>query len=515
MYTVLSRGLSLCFFLFLVSGFALPLSAASNYPGAVSPTTNVAQGGNLFYLGLILVIILLIFLVVWLTIRLHRANNLASQKNSDILKALADHLNGGMIALIPDEHASLAYANDGFWELLGRPVPDTAETLPDLFDFIAIEDRADFLRMLCAVQSLGQSIATELNLVRADGSLLPVLMRGTLSACESKPLLFCVVIDISEQKELRQRLEAEHKRYEILIEQSDAIIFDTSLETGTVVSSSQFQKVFGRSAQPLQVLKNPILAEQLHPQDREQILKLREEETGQHSPVSTRVRLLKADGEYLWCDLSLYGLYDNGKLTRLMGRIQVVDELVKEHLRLEMLAQIDHMTGVYHKEAFQFLARNSLAEHPGEEFVLFFIDLDNFKQLNDRLGHLQGDEALQHAAQKIGNIFREDDLVGRFGGDEFYVFAHHMPLRAVRQKAAALCRQLQQNFALADGEELTITASVGIARSPSDGLTFRELLEKADHALYSAKSLGKSKFRIYRESLPAKGLSPESKTKST
>lgn len=80
MYTVLSRGLSLCFFLFLVSGFALPLSAASNYPGAVSPTTNVAQRGNLFYLGLILVIILLIFLVLWLTIRLHRANNLASQK---------------------------------------------------------------------------------------------------------------------------------------------------------------------------------------------------------------------------------------------------------------------------------------------------------------------------------------------------------------------------------------------------------------------------------------------------
>ena len=94
-----------------------------------------------------------------------------------------------------------------------------------------------------------------------------------------------------------------------------------------------------------------------------------------------------------------------GKLTHLIGKIRVVDDQVKEHLRLEMLSRIDQLTGVYRKEAFQFLAKNALSENLAEESVLFFIDLDNFKEFNDRLGHIQGDEALRATARIIAAKF--------------------------------------------------------------------------------------------------------------
>lgn len=76
-----------------------------------------------------------------------------------------------------------------------------------------------------------------------------------------------------------------------------------------------------------------------------------------------------------------------------------------------------------------------------------------------------------------------------------------MPLRVIKEKAEALCRSLRQEFPLPDGERLTVTASVGIARSPDDILSFRELLDKADKALYAAKSTGKSKFCLYGETI--------------
>lgn len=500
------RLLILFFTLFLSVCYPFGCAAASS----VSSKASVfLKSGRFFAPGLILVCAcsaaFCIFL--WQTFLWHRSSGQIRQENEAMLKALTDNLHGGVVALMQNKDASLTYANEGFWSLLGLHVPAAAPAPPAFLRLVSPEDRSGFLSTLYSVRKPGQHIVAELDLLCADETPLPVLLRGTLSVFNGKPLLFCVIVDVREQKELQRHLVAEHERYEVLIAQSDAIIFDANLENGAVVCSSQFEEVFGRIAHPVSAFTDARQASQLHPEDRERLFRLQRELSCERPSVCTRVRLQKASGEYLWCDLSLHGLCSNGKLTRLIGKIVVVDEQVKEHMRLEMLSRIDQMTGVYHKEAFQFLAQNALAEQSGEGSVLFFIDLDNFKQLNDHLGHLPGDEALRHTARMISSIFRENDLVGRFGGDEFYVFAQHMPLRVVRQKAVALCQRLQQEFPLPEGGTLCITASVGIARSPNDGLSFRELLSKADQALYAAKALGKSKYRIYREDLAGRANS--------
>lgn len=489
--------------LFLFSIFSPGVAAASSRTAV--PFSFSAFARYLFPRQLDLVVfclgLLMFFIFLWQAVSLSRSKEQMLRENEAMLKALTDNLNGGVVSLMQNKHASITYANEGFWNLLGLPVPQAAPALPALLNWVRPEDRAGFLSAFCSVRSPGEHTVAELDLLRADGTALLVLLRGTLSVFKGTPLLFCVIVDIREQKELQRHLETEHERYQVLIEQSDAIIFDANIETGATVCSGRFQEVFGRPAQPLSVLADICAAEHIYPEDRAALLRLQMEATGDRPAGTVRIRLQRADGEYLWCDLALHGMCSKGKLTRLIGKIRVVDDQVKEHLRLEMLSRIDQLTGVYRKEAFQFLAQNALSENLAEESVLFFIDLDNFKEFNDRLGHIQGDEALRATARIICNIFRENDLVGRFGGDEFYVFAQHMPLRVIKEKAEALCRSLRQEFPLPDGERLTVTASVGIARSPDDSLSFRELLDKADKALYAAKSTGKSKFCLYGETI--------------
>lgn len=129
---------------------------------------------------------------------------------------------------------------------------------------------------------------------------------------------------------------------------------------------------------------------------------------------------------------------------------------------------------------------------PGESCALFIIDLDNFKQVNDVLGHQAGDHAIRQSAQILSSIFRASDVVGRLGGDEFVAFlCGNLTEDLVYRKASLICGNLQ--MVLGDRETVQLTASVGVHLS-TKGQTFEGLYQAADLALYKAKKSGKNRF---------------------
>ncbi len=132
---------------------------------------------------------------------------------------------------------------------------------------------------------------------------------------------------------------------------------------------------------------------------------------------------------------------------------------------------------------------------------LLFIDLDNFKKVNDTLGHDVGDQLLVEAAVRLRNCVREMDTVGRLGGDEFVVI---LPgLKQVRD-ARLIAENILRNFTcplLVSGMELVITTSIGIAISPSDGTDATLLLSNADTAMYQSKRAGRNRYRLYDEAM--------------
>ena len=158
----------------------------------------------------------------------------------------------------------------------------------------------------------------------------------------------------------------------------------------------------------------------------------------------------------------------------------------------------DMMTGLYNKVSGINLITNELAVSD-EKYIhaLFVIDVDNFKSINDNLGHAAGDKVLVETAESVSAIFREVDIVCRFGGDEFIVFARNITDESfARQKAEEICAALRRSYGEA-GKTFGVSASIGIACYPAHGRTYDELFNRADKALYLTKRNGKDGFTVY------------------
>ena len=164
----------------------------------------------------------------------------------------------------------------------------------------------------------------------------------------------------------------------------------------------------------------------------------------------------------------------------------------------QIFTERDLLTGVYNKVSGVSIAENELRINSENSMhALFVIDIDNFKGINDNLGHAVGDEVIIEAAKSISGIFRDSDIVSRFGGDEFVVFASHIKDAAfVGRKAEEICNALRKDYGEDDNKQ-SISASVGIACFPANGKSYADLFDRADEALYSVKKRGKNGYEIY------------------
>ncbi len=161
---------------------------------------------------------------------------------------------------------------------------------------------------------------------------------------------------------------------------------------------------------------------------------------------------------------------------------------------LERRALIDAKTGLYNYAAFIGRLRDELgrAERYDHTLSLIMLDIDGLKRLNDRRGHLVGDEAIARLSEVLTRTLRVSDISGRFGGDEFAVIAPHAGAPLGRKLAERILDRAQEAFA-----GLDIGLSLGVASWPQAGYTIGELLGAADHALYRAKRAGGNRVRSH------------------
>lgn len=179
-----------------------------------------------------------------------------------------------------------------------------------------------------------------------------------------------------------------------------------------------------------------------------------------------------------------------------------ITEQKKKELALLDQAQKDQLTGLYNKTATENYIKEFLSDpHNIGDHALMIIDIDNFKTINDTLGHLYGDIVLTRLADKLKPIFRKSDILGRIGGDEFFVFMKNFPnADVVEGKAQEICAAFKNTYSEAE-ITCSISASVGVALCPVHGTDFETLYRNADVALYLAKNKGKDNYSIYDGSL--------------
>ncbi|MBR5883089.1 MAG: EAL domain-containing protein [Mailhella sp.] len=165
--------------------------------------------------------------------------------------------------------------------------------------------------------------------------------------------------------------------------------------------------------------------------------------------------------------------------------------------RWKKQAQEDSLTSFLNRNQFNVEVKAAFSTH--EKGTLFIIDLDGFKQVNDTFGHLMGDEVLRNTAKRIRLSFRKDDILCRYGGDEFIVYTPKLTSREIIEQRMQTLQGLLRHPHTLDGVFSAVTASIGIASFPADGADLTELFANADTALYEAKHRGKDQYVFFDE----------------
>ncbi|GAB3797540.1 diguanylate cyclase domain-containing protein [Virgibacillus kimchii] len=164
------------------------------------------------------------------------------------------------------------------------------------------------------------------------------------------------------------------------------------------------------------------------------------------------------------------------------------------------LAFHDSLTGLKNRAAFNDLLQKELKKNHGN-LSLLMMDLDNFKLVNDRLGHDRGDEVLKMVADCIRSVIRKEDSGIRLGGDEFMIIRPAYKKHDAEGRAIQLIETIKQTLAKdKEVDQVQVTVSVGIAISPEDGKDIHALYKRADTALYASKDKGKNQYKLFSDS---------------
>ncbi len=445
---------------------------------------------------------LLLFVSALVAYALHlRRKTLSNQMASDQrLAHIADNINGGVISISTRPPLQILDANNGFWQLLGYAADKPQTSI--FIELIHPNDAKQLLDMLAEKHTGPVTRTMELRLRHKDGQWLPLLLRGTFSNGEAGyHSIDCVVVDITEQKRMQEELEQEKERYRILLEQSQDIFFDVDTEKRSFRCSPNFLLKFGREATPLFNEKGrPINKQIVHPDDLPALNELRRRIRSGNPTAFAVMRIPTAEGRYIWCRVQATRISKPNAPMRLVGKIVDIDEEVRRRAELERRTQRDNLTDLLNKTAFRDKISAAMPVKPQQDKTdaLLFLDLDNFKLINDTFGHIKGDAALLAASEVLKRIFRNADAVGRFGGDEFCVFVRGITRAALKERAEALLSELHTVFEQ-DGQSVEITTSIGIYLFDGSEASYDEALHRADNAQYVAKQAGKNCYRFYDE----------------
>jgi diguanylate cyclase (GGDEF)-like protein/PAS domain S-box-containing protein len=306
-------------------------------------------------------------------------------------------------------------------------------------------------------------------------------------------------------KESQQALREHKKNLEFLVNHVPVVVYKA--ETGKAgrwwYVSPQIEHLLGYT--PEEWLKDPMLWwKRIHPDDRDQVLA--DEESALTG--TTQYRMVTRDGRTVWVndDASVIrdeqgaALYWSGVLS------DITDQKVLEE-QLKHQAFHDPLTGLANRALFVDRVKHALerAVRESTRVAVLFFDLDDFKTINDSLGHNSGDELLVAVASRLSDCLRPGDTFARFGGDEFAIFLEDTSLSSATSVAYRLIDGLGEPFVLGK-REVMVHASIGIEFAEAHETTAGELLRNADVAMYVAKGKGKARYELFDPSMHTAAL---------
>ncbi|BCK88438.1 hypothetical protein MIZ01_2242 [Sideroxyarcus emersonii] len=342
------------------------------------------------------------------------------------------------------------------------------------------------------------TLAPNLPVTRKDGSILYADINAAPVMIGGKSYLMGFFRDITDRKQTEDAL---HQAATVFEHSHNGIII-TDLDGNILAANQSFLKHTGYSEAEL-LGKNPRI---LHSgrQGRDFYLKMwgniREAGFWQGEVWNRR-----KDGQIYPTWLAISAVLDNqGKTTHYVGISSDLSQLKQSEAEREHLAHFDPLTDLPNRLLLQSHLTHALAhaQRHRTQLGVLYLDLDRFKNINDSMGYLIGDELLVKLTERLTMHMRSEDMLARLGGDEFLLVLEHInsPEDAAIV-ARMLLEQLSQPFVLPSGQEIFIGASIGISIFPNDGDNAEQMIQHADAAMHQAKKQGRSTYRFYTDAL--------------
>ncbi len=314
-----------------------------------------------------------------------------------------------------------------------------------------------------------------------------------------QPKHFVALFDvITERKQAEAALEERAKQLRFVLEGSELGFWDWDIATGTVERNPQWGHMLGYTFDELQHTAQQ-WSDFVHPNDRERAwASIFDVVEGRSKAHKLEYRMLHKDGSIRWIldQAKVMQRDEHGKATRMCGTHTDITErkLLEEELLRQ--AHVDYLTGVYNRRHFMERAEHELsrAHRYGKPLSMLMLDIDHFKQINDRYGHKVGDTVIKAVADLSHATFRDVDILGRLGGEEFAVLLPETNPAAALDAAERLRETIANaRIPLTEGLPVTFSVSIGVSSMGSAEDNIDVLLNRADKALYEAKDGGRNR----------------------
>lgn len=398
------------------------------------------------------------------------------------------------------EHSIPLYISPQIEGMLGYPLSAWLDEGELWLQILHPEDRDRLVAADAEARRELKALSEEYRLIHADGHEVWVSERSAVVRDVATGTLYWqgVMVDISKRKRAEEAMAASERKFRTLFDAAAIGVFTLALD-GSIIEANPTIEWLGRYE--VGELAGVALADLLDPEDEEARQELAELCAGHRDRCRMQHRFRRKDGSSMWCrtvlslvrDAEVRPLYAMGMLEDVSDRKLVEDELTHRAVH-------DVLTGLPNRQLL--LDRLSVAlararREPAVGVTVVFIDLDDFKVVNDSHGHPVGDELLTEVARRLASTVRPADTVARYGGDEFVVVAvgDATGPEEARGLGERLARELKAGFDVG-GLLLDCTASLGVAVCTDPHVRPEDLIREADTAMYRAKWAGRDRVEL-------------------
>jgi len=336
---------------------------------------------------------------------------------------------------------------------------------------------------------------------RKDGSDFPVEVVTDYLCHDGHEYLVSIARDLSDYHRNHEHLLDNELIRTLLLHESSDGLWDWCLNDNSLYLSPQWFRIMGYGPHEIETPSLATWRDAVHPDDLERVMEsISQHLAGKCTRYTAKYRLRNRNGQYLWVrDRGMVAARDaEGQPLRMIGLILDVTETEEYAAELLERSRRDELTGLYNRRAGYelFTAQLDRCRAEGRCMSVAMLDIDHFKQVNDRYGHLAGDRAICHVAATISEALDESDLLFRWGGEEFLLLLPGLTREQACERLVDLLEQVGgRDFAIAPAQAIHITFSAGVSLFPGDGQDIRELVQVADAAMYAAKQAGRNRIQ--------------------